>query len=248
MHRICVVIFLALATASHAQEAAPAFAERKHLVKIGFTSGFIQTISLNYERVLNPDLSVALTGSYMVPRQGSGLFDLQTEEITMSSNRELSGIFITPEVKWFVETNDVRPAPRGFYVGAYARYSSMRFTAEMSASGAGTDVEGTAYGDLQVDLMELGLGFDAGYQLLAIKDRLVFDIIFFGPRFSYYGLNVDAEFNGEGELAEDLGQALEDALGRDIFPMDLSINKTGTTSNTSSGLGYRFGIKIGYAF
>lgn len=224
------------------------FPQRSNLVKIGFSSGIIQTISLNYERVLNPDMSVALTGSYMVPRSGGGLLDLQTEEITLSSNRELSGIFITPEVKWFVETNDPRPAPRGFYIGAYARYSDMRFTAEMNASGTGTDVQGTAYGDLQIDLIEAGLGFSAGYQLLAIKDRLVFDIIFFGPRWSLYTLKVDAEFNGEGELAEDLGEALEEALGRDILPVDINIEKSGTTNSSTSSMGYRFGIKIGYAF
>lgn len=221
---------------------------RHNLIKVGFSSGLIETISLNYERVLNDDMSVGLTGSYMVPRRGGGLFDLQTEEISMSSNRELSGIFITPEVKWFVESNDPRTAPRGFYVGAYGRYSSMRFTAEMSASGTGTDVEGTAYGDLEIDLIEAGLGLSAGYQLLAVKDRLVFDIIFFGPRFSIYTLKIDAEFNGDGELAEDLGQALEEALGRDIFPMDVNVENSGTTSSNTSSIGYRFGIKIGYAF
>jgi hypothetical protein len=184
----------------------------------------------------------------MMPRRGSGLFDLQTEEITLSSNRELSGYFFTPEVKWFVETDDVRPAPRGFYIGAYARYSHMRFTAEVSASGAGTDVEGTAYGDLQLDLNEAGLGFSAGYQLLAIKDRLVFDIIFFGPRWSLYTMKLDADLGGEGELAMDLEEALEEALGRDIMPVDVSVNKSGSTSSTSNSLGYRFGIKIGYAF
>lgn len=248
MRSILVALPLLIATGTLAQEAATTFPDRKNLVKIGFSSGFISTISLNYERVLNDDMSVGLTGSYMVPRSGTGLFDLQTEDIIMSSNRELSGIFITPEVKWFVERNDPRPAPRGFYIGAYGRYSNMHFTAEMSASGTGSDVEGTAYGDLQIDLMETGLGFSAGYQLLAIKDRLVFDIIFFGPRYSLYTVKVDAEFNGDGELAEDLGQALEEALGRDIFPMDVSVEKTGTTSSSSSGMGYRFGIKMGYAF
>ncbi|HRH69459.1 MAG TPA: DUF3575 domain-containing protein [Flavobacteriales bacterium] len=248
MRYLILACCLLAAFVTKAQDTAGVLSQRLNLVKLGLSSGFASTISLNYERVLNQDISVAMTVSYMLPRRNGGLLDLQTDEIDMSSNRKLSGVFFTPEVKWFLEKSDTRDAPRGFYMGAYGRYSNMRLTAEMSASGEGTDVSGTAYGNLQVDLIEAGLGIDAGYQILALNERLVFDFVFFGPRWSYYTLKVDAEFNGEGELAEDLEQALEDALGRDIVPLNVDVAKSGSSTSGVSSMGYRAGLKIGYAF
>lgn len=238
-----------LSTGLFAQDSTLHFPQRKNLIKIGLSSGFASTISVNYERVFNDEISAAMTVSWMVPRRPEGVFDLQTENIDLSSGRELTGWFFTPEVKWYLERNDVRPAPRGFYVGAYGRVSDLRLTSELS--GVVTDDSGlssTIDGHLQVDLLEYGLGVDAGYQLLMVKDRLAIDFVFFGPRWALYTLKVDAELSGDGELAEELQQALEDAIGRDVVPIDVEVSSKGSTSTTSNSLGYRFGFKIGYAF
>ena len=230
---------------AHAQDpSGTGFPERKHLIKLGLTSGMVSAIALNYERVLNDEVSTALTVSWLVPRKPSGLLDLQTDDIALSSSSELSGWFFTPEVKWYLEQNDVRPAPRGFYVCGYARYSNVRLAADMDAVSDSGAVEGA----LQVDFMELGIGAGAGYQLLFAKDRVAIDFIFFGPRYSIYTLKVDAELNGDQALIDDLSQALEEAIGRDVVPIDIELDKSGTTTNNRSGLGYRFGFKIGYAF
>ncbi|HMC96104.1 MAG TPA: hypothetical protein VKG92_00480 [Flavobacteriales bacterium] len=227
------------------QDTTLTFPERKNLVKLGLSSGFVSIISLNYERVFNDRISAAMTVSWMVPRRPEGLLDLHTDNLDLSSGRELTGWYFTPEVKWYLEKNDVRPAPRGFYIGAYLRYSDTRLTSHMSGV---TDSSGTVEGDLQVDLMEAGLGFSAGYQLLMIHDRVAIDFVFFGPRYSLYSVKVDAELNGDGQLLDDLSQALEDAIGREVMPFDIELEKSGTTRVDHGGLGYRFGFKIGYAF
>lgn len=224
------------------------FPLRQNLIKIGLTSGFASTVSINYERVLNDEWSVAMTASYMLPRRPDGLVDLETEHIDLSSNREMTGWFITPEVKWYLEKNDVRPAPRGFYVGGYARVSNLRLTSELHGTAASTETNGSIDGNLKVNLLEYGLGIDAGYQLLMAHDRLALDFVFFGPRYSLYTLKVEADLAGEGDLAEDLESALEDALGRDILPLNVDVSAKGSTSTTSNSLGYRFGFKLGYAF
>ncbi len=222
------------------------FVPRLNVVKIGATSGLAKTLSLSYERVLNSDISVSLTASYMLPIRPEGLLNLETDVLTMGGDRELKGIFITPEVKWYVEKSDVRPAPRGFYVGAYLRYSNLRYTSVVSA--VSSETEGAFESDIQIDLTEMGFGVDAGYQLLMCKDRIAVDFIFFGPRYCLYNLKVDAELGGNGELYQDLEEALEKLLGRDLAPVDIELEKSGSTSASRSGLGYRAGFKIGYAF
>lgn len=229
-----------------AQPDTSAFAPRLNVLKIGGSSGLFSILSLSYERVLNPDLSVSLTGSYLMPIRPEGLLNLETEDLVIGGDREFSGWFITPEVKWYLEDNDVRPAPRGFYVGAYLRASNMRYSSTVSGTASGT-TSGEFKSDLQIDLSELGFGIDAGYQLL-IKDRVAVDFIFFGPRYSLYTIKVDADLQGDGALFEDLEQALEGLLGRDIVPMDINLETSGSTSNNWNGLGYRVGFKIGYAF
>src|SRR5436190_612889 len=140
------------------QDTTLTFPERKNLVKLGLSSGFVSIISLNYERVFNDRISAAMTVSWMVPRRPEGLLDLHTDNLDLSSGRELTGWYFTPEVKWYLE------------------------------------------------------------------------------------------LNGDGQLLDDLSQALEDAIGREVMPFDIELEKSGTTRVDHGGLGYRFGFKIGYAF
>ena len=179
---------------------------RLNVIKIGGSSGFANTLSFSYERVLNPDLSVALTASYMLPIQPEGLLNLETEDLVIGGDRELTGIFITPEVKWYpTQRSTTGASGAGFYVGAYARWSDMRYTS--SISGVSESNGSTVNADLQMDLIEYGLGIDAGYQLLMCKDRVAVDFVFFGPRFSAYTLKVDAELDGDGELYTRTGRS-----------------------------------------
>lgn len=231
-----------------AQPDSVGFIPRRNVLKLGLTSTFIQAISFNYERVLNPDWSVALTVSYMLPLTPSGLFDLSAEHITFGADRELTGYYITPEVKWYIEKSDKRPAPRGLYLGAYLRYSDTRYTAAISAVATGDNAGGRIDTDLRIDLIEFGVGPALGYQFLCLKDRLAIDAIFFAPRWSLYTLKVKADLQGEGELYSDLAQAIEDRLGRDVTDMNIDLSTTGSTTIDRNSLGYRYGIKVGYAF
>jgi hypothetical protein len=243
-----LVLVLFNAQRATAQADSVGYIPRHNLVKLGLTSGLFSIISVNYERVLNPKLSVALTMSYMLPVVPSPFFDLDTDELEIASDRRISGHYLTPEVKWFLEKSDERPAPRGLYVGGYLRYSDTRYTGSVTATASGTDANGTVNGNLRIDLYEYGIGPSVGYQWLAIHDRLVFDAVFFAPRFSLYRLAVKADLNGDGELFADLGQALEEKLGREVAPIDIDLSTSGSTTVDRSSLGYRFGIKIGYAF
>jgi hypothetical protein len=230
-----------------AQTDSAGYAPRLNVIKVGGSSGLFSILSLSYERVLNTELSVSLTGSYLMPVRPEGLLNLETDELVIGGDREFKGWFITPEVKWYLEHSDSRPAPRGFYMGAYLRASNMRYTSTVSGTSTGTSASGEFTSDLQIDLTELGFGIDAGYQLL-IKDRVAIDFIFFGPRYSLYTLKVDADLQGDGELFDDLASALEKLLGREIVPVNIDLDKSGSSSSTSNGLGYRMGFKIGYAF
>ena len=247
MH-LAIFVLLLHPLASMAQPDSVGYMPRKNLVKVGVTSSVVSIVSLNYERVLHPAWSVALTVSYMVPKQPSSLLDLNTDKITVSADRKLTGIYFTPEVKWFLEKSDKRPAPRGLYLGAYLRYSDTRYTASISGVGTGPNAGGTVRTDLQIDMIELGIGPSLGYQFLCLNDRLAVDAIFFAPRWVLYKLKVKADLQGEGELYSDLAEAISDRLGRDILDTDIDLSYTGTTNIDRNSLGYRYGIKIGYAF
>ena len=246
--RFAILMLLMQRLASLAQPDSVGFIPRKNLIKAGVVSSVVSIVSLNYERVLNPDWSVALTVSYMVPKQPSSLLDLNTDKITVSADRKLTGLYFTPEVKWFLEKSDKRPAPRGLYLGAYLRYSDTRYTANISGVGTGANAGGTVQTDLQIDLIEFGIGPSLGYQFLCINDRLAVDAIFFAPRWVLYKLKVKADLQGEGELYEDLAQAIEERLGYDLTDTNIDLSYNGTTTIDRNSLGYRYGIKIGYAF
>ena len=243
-----VVCLLAGLGRAYGQEAPASLPDREHLVKLGLSSGAVRTLSLTYERVIHPDWSGAVTFSYMFPGKPAGFIDLNTTEVTFSSDRSLKGWFITPEMRWYLETSDTRDAPRGFHLGGYFRLSNISFDASLTAESTGSDASGRVDGSLAVDLFEFGIGIQAGYQLLMVKDRLALDFIFFGPRASFYALEVDARLSGEGELATDIQQALEELLGRDIIPIDVEVRSNGVATSDVLGFGYRFGIKLGYAF
>jgi hypothetical protein len=245
----CAVLLLSLLPGtSKAQHDSAGYIPRHNLIKLGLTSSFVKTASLMYERTLSTDLSVAMTVSYMLPVTPSGLFDLDAERITFSADRKLTGIFLTPEVKWFLEKSDRRPAPRGLYLGAYLRYSDLRFTSDITGRSNAQEVDGTITSSLRIDLIEVGVGPSVGYQFLCVHDRLAIDALFFAPRLSLYTLKVKADLQGDGALAEDLGNSLEELLGRSIAPVNIDIAESGSTTIDRNSLGYRYGIKLGYAF
>lgn len=224
------------------------FMPRTHLVKLGLTSAAVRTLGLNYERVLDDRRSVGLTMAWMLPGRPAQLLDLSTEQVVIGGDRSMSGLYFTPEMKWFVERSDARPAPRGLYVGVYGRYGHTRYDASVTAMGSGEGVAGDVTGSLRIRLDEYGVGAMLGYQFLAVGDRLAVDLLFLAPRWSFMRLGVQAELDGDGQLFEDLAQALEERLGREVTPFSVDLSTTGNTTLDRSGLGLRAGIRIGYAF
>lgn len=247
VHLVLLGCYLLSSTLS-AQSDSVGHIPRHNVIKLGMTSSLVNVLSINYERVLNPDLSVALTVSYMLPITPSGLFNPESENISFGADRKLTGLYFTPEVKWYLERSDKRPAPRGLYVGAYLRYSDTRYTASLSAIATGENAGGTITTELRIDLIEYGIGPSMGYQFLMFKDRLAVDAIFFAPRWVMYKVKVEADLQGDGELYSALGQAIEEKLGHELLDTDIELSTTGSTTVDRNSLGYRYGIKFGYAF
>lgn len=239
---------LLLSCALRAGSDSVGFMPRTHLVKVGLTSALVRTVGLNYERVLDPRRSVGLTVAWMVPGRPMRLLDLATTRLAIGGDRRMTGLYITPEMKWFVERSDTRPAPRGLYVGAYARYGHTRYDATVTGATQVDGVDGSVSGALHIRMHEYGVGAMLGYQFLAVGDRLVVDLLFLAPRWAYTRLGVQAGLDGNGQLLEDLAQALEDRLGREVAPIDIDLSTSGTTRLGRSGMGMRAGIRVGYTF
>src|SRR5436190_21696963 len=89
------------------QDTTLTFPERKNLVRLGLSSGFVSIISLNYERVFNDRIRADMTVRRMVPRIPEGLLELHTVNLDLLSVRVLNGWYVNLYVKCYLVKNVV---------------------------------------------------------------------------------------------------------------------------------------------
>lgn len=217
---------------------------RKNVIRVNLTSSVFSTIGFGYERVFKDRWSANLTISFKPKTELSSLFNFSGNGISFSGSPTISGYYITPEVRWYCDGNDVRKAPRGFYLGAYGRYSETYLKTSINYTDESNDLNA----DFKFTFREIGLGINVGYQLLAIKERLVLDFLFAGPRVSKYTLTSEASTDLNGEFYEQLAENINDKLGFEFLDPNFTLENEKKQKVESTTLGYRYSIRIGYAF
>ncbi len=217
---------------------------RKNVVRVNLTSSIFNTVGIGYERVFKDRWSANFTISYKPKTELSPLFDFSGDGITLKGSPSLDGFYITPEVRWYCDGTDLRKAPRGFYLGGYIRYSETHLKTNINYNDGENDLNA----NFKFTLREVGLGINIGYQLLAIKDRLVFDFLFAGPRVSSYTLISEADTDLNGEFYEELAEQINDKLGFEFLKPSLELENKKKQKVESTGLGFRYAIRVGFAF
>jgi len=217
---------------------------RKNVIRVNLTSSYFSTIGLGYERVFKDRWSANLTVSLKPKTELGSLFNFSGNGISFEGKPSISGFYLTPEVRWYADGNDVRKAPRGFYMGPYIRYSETYLKTHIHY----TDEENDLNADFKFTFREVGLGINFGYQLLAIKERLVIDFLFAGPRVSRYTLISEASTDLNGDFYRQLAENINDKLGFEFLDPNLEFKNEKKQKVESTTLGYRYSIRIGYAF
>lgn len=243
---LCTLLVLFLSTPFFAQNDTIAYHrfERKNVVRLNLTSSIFNTVGISYERVFKDRFSANLSISFKPAKELAPIFNFSGSGITLKGTPELGGHYFTPEVRWYCDGRDVRRAPRGFYLGTYYRYGETYLKANINY----VDEEYDLNANFKFTLREHGFGINIGYQLLAIKERLVLDFVFAGPRISAYTLVAEASSDLNGEFYRQLAENLNDQLGFSFLDPGLELDNKRKQKVNTTFLGYRYAICIGFAF
>jgi|GEM_PF-720207 len=112
--------------------AANANGESNMAVKLNISQLALKNISFQAEYGFHNKMSVALGVSYLLNRSLGLLYSTDTQYEDNFTVPQLSGFAITPEFRFYPGGNDDKPAPNGFYVGAYVRYAKYKITQTVS--------------------------------------------------------------------------------------------------------------------
>ncbi len=227
---------------------------RKNIVKVNLFPIGLKIFSLQYERQLHKNFTVAL-GLGMMPQRplpspisnalesGIQIDDsgLDLKEIQFSS------YFVTPEIRFYPGKKIKHQAPHGFYLGLYGRWS--KFSIDVNYNYEKTKNGITSKEKIPIKLSYGGTagGFCLGAQWV-IK-RVSIDWMILG---AHYG---PGYFSGEGtgaSIASDPDGFKEDMEDIGISDLKIVTDIVGSTAKVKiSGIpfaGLRTGLSIGFAF
>lgn len=231
---------------------------QKNVVKWNVASLFLKNVSLSYERVLTPRLSVNLQGGVLIQRNLPTWIADKVWQNTGDANQlitvgkpRFSGWTFTPEVRYYLLKK--QDAPDGLYAAAYLRtwsYTGKINVYFQESSGFKSSLEG------KVNYYAIRPGVQIGYQWL-IEKRVSIDT-YLGANYGLNGVNVyvggplvtdtyDVFMNKfleeakiQGEITQKIAQEIKNKFGSYVDHANF---------NTNFGLpGFRAGITLGYAF
>lgn len=220
-----------------------------NIVKLNVTSLIFRNISLQYERILGPKISVALGVRWMpngkLPFAGSVQSLLSHDDVEVRDfldQTKVNAFAITPEFRYYFRT-----AGRGLYIAPFLRYETFNLT-----SNYPLEIEGRKY-DLDFDgrFNRFGLGALFGWQI-RITDNINLDWWIVGPYIASSKLSIHAD-------GFEIDQADYDQYVKDVN--DFNVNMPGLktevvaerdhASITASGwtpFVHAFGLSFAYRF
>jgi len=246
MKKLLALVFLASwALLGFAQNEDNITVERKNVVKFLPVNIPFQSISFEYERMINARNSVTLgiglpNQKSMIGKYGiDGGSDLKTAEIGTMHLRAA-----------FRHYTGHHQLPKGFYIEPYLKYQKIKGTA--SISGVEDQTGETYKGDFDLNLNTMNAGFQIGTQFLIAK-RVTLDLYFLGLEAGFLSGNVNAisdQLSDANNVKDDLDEAIADLPS--FIGDKITVTQTGNRVNAkASSIPYpwlRGGISIGIAF
>ncbi len=224
--------------------------EFKNTIRFNVTNPLIfggKSLIFGYERQLKNNRSFSINiGQAALPNFENGFSDEFRSKTVLSQG----GFHISGDYRFYLSKLNKYGAPRGVYIGPYYSYNRYSKGHDWEYTEDGTSTTKLVNSDLSLKIQQIG--FELGYQFVFWK-RFSVDLILLGPGVA--GYKVKAEVGGnltdeERQLFfEKLNQALKDKFpgySGTVGDGDGQFEKTGSRSTTS--LGYRYMINLGYRF
>lgn len=247
----CAALTLGFLKPVHAQEE-----YSSNVVKVNLTSMAFRNFQVQYERMVTPKISIALSGRLM-PEGKIPLLKIAESYIDDPvsfrhlNNMEISGKSIQPEVRFYLGKNE---GPRGFYVAPYVTWSNYPvkykdFEITLEQEFQGQVYQETKKFDIKGDISGVSGGILLGSQWNLGK-LVTLDWWIIGASYGSSNGNLNTEF-GE-TLAPEWQSEVEQRLQEiDIpkFDMDITVNDRGASSTlTGPWANLRMGLSLGIRF
>jgi hypothetical protein len=207
-------------------------------LKTNLPSFAFNNLSLTGELAFKSNASAALNLNYHYPK---GTF--RPNKTKDGFRFHLNGVYVTPEFRFYPQDH----APNGFYWGPYLRFG--RLGSKWNGVYEKDTVTYVDY-DVKLNLTEIGLGVQAGYQFI-LDNGFSIDLLLIGPRLSYFGFKgqidgaLDADAIFEIIDIEGLDENGFYGIGKSVFEW---FTQSATIRVPITFPAYRIGISLGYTF
>jgi len=243
---LTLVFFTSVAFLGFAQNEDSVMIKRNNVVKFLPVNIPFQSISFEYERMLNTKNSIIL--GVGLPNQKSliGKYGIDATSSDLKT-AELGTMHIRAAYRHYTGK---RMLPKGFYIEPYLKYQKITGTASISGVD---DQSGETYkGNFDLNLNTMNIGFQLGTQFLIAK-RVTLDLYFLGLEAGFLSGNVNAvsdQISDAVNIKDDLDKAIADlpSFIGDKITVTQSGNKVNAKASSIPYPWLRGGISIGIAF
>ena len=219
----------------------------QNVIKLNLFALGAKSISLQYERVLTPKMSVCLGLNYITSR-GLPKTLTNNDPSGILASLKISGLAITPEFRWYPFNKD-KDAPKGFYIAPYFRYTGFGMKANVTYIDTMSGGSGKTYTyPLTVKFKGYGVGLMFGKQWL-INDKVSIDWWILGGHYGSSSVSVGLNADFSNIDKDGLKKQLDDIKlpGGTVTTIVTNTEATVKVSGLPFG-GIRSGLTIGYAF
>lgn len=217
---------------------------RKNVVKFLPMNLPFQSVSFEYERMIDPNYSITLGVGLPVEGMINGKYG--TDNNSKLRNVELGTMHIRAALRYYY---GLEMLPKGFYIEPYLKYQQIKG----NATYEGIDNQNSIYkGDLTGKINTFNLGVQFGIQFLIAK-RITLDLYFLGLEGGLANGNLTSTSNNNTEAANIETDFKETVADLPFFIKNwLTVKKVNNQvfidANKLQYPWFRGGISIGIAF
>ena len=250
MKKLFVLVFLmSWVSFVIAQDEEPITVERNNVIKFLPANIPFQTISFEYERMVNANNSLTL--GIGLPNQKSIMGKYGLDNSSDFKTAEFGTMFIRAAYRHY---SGYQMLPKGFYIEPYLKYQNIKGNG--SFTGSIDQTNGSYKGTLDLNLNTINIGFQLGAQFLIAK-RITLDLYFLGLEAGILNGDVNATSDQLADpyainLKADIEKAIHNlpSFIGDKLKVNQSADKK-TINVNANNIPYpwlRGGISIGIAF
>lgn len=223
--------------------------DRKNVVKFLPVNLSLNSLSFEYERMINPKNSFEFGLGIPMNQTFVNKFSMDWSEEEEISNDEFGTFSLRAA---YVHYTGSSSGPKGFYYSPYLKYQNV--SASLSRINTIDDDEGSfSYNeDYHAAINTFGIGIQFGYQFL-IAERVTLDFYFLGFEAGLAGINATIESSDITQVSE-IESEIQDAVDDlpDFLNKKIDVSSGGNAVKVKAhSILYpwvRGGLSIGFAF